>query len=59
MTIQVKDSEQLNEQYFPVVLFMMLNTVVPTFEILTFETLDETLKCDHPYKLLSCNFLYM
>ena len=30
------------EQYFPVVLFMMLYKVV-----LTFESVDEILKCDH------------
>ena len=30
------------EQYFPVVLFVMLYTVV-----LTFESVDEILKCDH------------
>jgi len=30
------------EQYFPVVLFIMLHTVV-----LTFESVDEILKCDH------------
>jgi len=30
------------EQYFPVVLFIMLYKVVPTFEFA-----DEILKCDH------------
>ena len=30
------------DQYFPVVLFIMLYKVV-----LTFESVDETLKCDH------------
>ena len=30
------------ERYFPVVLFIMLNEVV-----LTFESVDEILKCDH------------
>ena len=30
------------EQYFPVVLFIMLYKLV-----LTFESVDETLKCDH------------
>ena len=30
------------EQYFPMVLFIMLYKVV-----LTFETVDEVLKCDH------------
>ena len=38
MTIQMKAIEQ----YFPVVLFSMLYKVV-----LTFESVDEILKCDH------------
>ena len=38
MTIQIK----VTEQYFPVVLFIMLYKVV-----LTFEFVDEILKCDH------------
>ena len=38
MTIQIKATEQ----YFPVVLFIMLYTVV-----LTFESVREILKCDH------------
>ena len=38
VTIQMKASEQ----YFPVVLFIMLYKVV-----LTFESVDEILKCDH------------
>jgi len=38
MTTQVKATEQ----YFPVVLFIMLYKV-----ILTFEFVDEILKCDH------------
>ena len=38
MTIHMKATEQ----YFPVVLFIMLYKVVPTFE-----SLDEILKCDH------------
>ena len=38
MTIQMK----VTEQYFPVVLFIMLYKVV-----LTFESLGEILKCDH------------
>ena len=38
MTIQVKATEQ----YSPVVLFIMLCKVV-----LTFESVDEILKCDH------------
>ena len=37
MTIQMKATEQ----YFPVVLFVMLYKVV-----LTFESVDEVLKCD-------------
>ena len=38
MTIQMKATEQ----YFPVMLFIMLYKVV-----LTFECVDEILKCDH------------
>ena len=38
MTIQMKATEQ----YFPAVLFIMLYKV-----ILTFESEDEILKCDH------------
>ena len=38
MTIQVKAAEQ----YFPVMLFIMLYKVV-----LPFESVDETIKCDH------------
>ena len=38
VTIQIKASEQ----YFPVVLFIMLYKVV-----LTIESVDEILKCDH------------
>ena len=38
MTIQMKATEK----YFPVVLFIILYKVV-----LTFETVDEILKCDH------------
>ena len=38
MTIQM----EATEQYFPVILFIMLNKVV-----LTFEFVDEILKCDH------------
>ena len=38
MTIQMKATEQ----YFPVVLFIMLCAVV-----LTFESVDKILKCDH------------
>ena len=38
MTIQMKATEL----YFPVILFIMLYKVV-----LTFESVDEILKCDH------------
>ena len=38
VTMQMKASEQ----YFPVVLFIMLHKV-----ILTFESVDEIVKCDH------------
>ena len=38
VTIQIK----ANEQYFPVVLFIMLYKL-----LLTFESADEILKCDH------------
>ena len=38
VTIQMKATEQ----YFPVVLFIMLHKVV-----LTFESVDEILKCNH------------
>ena len=38
VTIEVK----VSEQYFPVVLFIMLHKVV-----LTFEYVDEILKCNH------------
>ena len=38
VTIQMKATEQ----YFPVVLFIMLYKVVQTFE-----SVDEILKCDH------------
>ena len=45
------------EQYFPVVLFIMLYKVV-----LTFESVDEILKCDHSNKsywaVLSCGNVY-
>ena len=41
MTTQVKATEQ----YFPVVLFIMLYKVV-----LTFVSVDEILKCDHSEK---------
>ena len=40
MTIQMKAID--HEQYFPVVLFIMLYKVV-----LPFESFGETLKCDH------------
>ena len=38
VTIQMKTTEQ----YFPVVLFIMLSKV-----LLTYEYVDETLQCDH------------
>ena len=41
VTIQMKTIEQ----YFPVVLFIMLYKVV-----LTFESVDEILKCGHSYE---------
>ena len=42
------------EQYFPVVLFIMLYKVV-----LTFESVDEILNCDHSNEgLLSSTFLW-
>jgi len=53
VTIQIKAIEQ----YFPVVLFIMLCKVV-----LTFEYVDEILKCDHSNKsywtVLSCGAVY-
>ena len=53
VTIQVKATEQ----YFPVVLFIMLYKVV-----LTFESVDEILKCDHSnesyWAVLSCGTVY-
>ena len=45
------------EQYFPVVRFIVLYKVV-----LTFESVDETLKCDHSHEsysaLLLCGAVY-
>ena len=45
------------EQYFPVVLFIMLYKV-----ILNFESVDEILKCDHSnesyWAVLSCGAVY-
>ena len=53
MTIQMKATEQ----YFPVVLFIMLYKVV-----LTFQSVDEILKCDHSnesyWAVLSCGAVY-
>ena len=53
VTIQMKASEQ----YFPVVLFIMLYKVV-----LTFESVDEILWCDHSdesyWAVLSCGAVY-
>ena len=46
------------EQYFPVVLFIMLYKVVSTFE-----SVDEILKCDHStesyWAVLSCGAVYV
>ena len=53
VTIQMKATEQ----YFPVVLFIMLYKMV-----LTFESVDEILKCDHSsesyWAVLSCGTVY-
>ena len=53
MTIQIKATEQC----FPVLLFMMFYKVV-----LTFESVDEILKCDHSNEsyqaALSCGAVY-
>ena len=53
MTIQIKATEQ----YFHVVLFIMLYKVV-----LTFKSVNETLACDHSNEsyraLLSCGTVY-
>ena len=53
VTFQMKATEQ----YFPVVLFIMLYKVV-----LTFESVDEILKCDHSnesyWAVLSCGTVY-
>ena len=53
VTIQVKATEQ----YFPVVLFIMLYTVV-----LIFDSVDEILECDHSdesyWAVLSCRTVY-
>ena len=53
VTIQMKATEQ----YFPVVLFITLYKVV-----LTFESVDEILKCDHSnesyWAALSCGTVY-
>ena len=53
VTIQMKATER----YFPVVLFIMLYKVV-----LTFESVDEVLKCDHSnesyWAILSCGAVY-
>ena len=53
VTIQMKATEQ----YFPVVLFIMIYKVV-----LTFDSMDETLKCDHSKEsylaVLSCGTVH-
>ena len=41
-SLSVTNQMKATEQYFPVVLFITLYKVV-----LTFESVDETLKCDH------------
>ena len=41
-SLSVTTQMKATEQYFPMVLFIMLNKVV-----LTFESVDEILKCDH------------
>ena len=46
-TVQIKAIEQ----YFPVVLFVMLYKVV-----LTFESVDEILKCDYSMKVIEQYF---
>ena len=43
--VKVTSKMEATEQYFPVVLFIMLYKVV-----LTFESVDEILKCDHSNK---------
>ena len=48
MTIQLKATEQ----YFPVVLFIILFKVV-----LTFESVDKILKCDHLNEAVEQNYL--
>ena len=40
--LKCEHSVKVTQQYFPVVLFIMLYKVV-----LTFESVDEILKCDH------------
>ena len=53
VTVQLKNTEE----YFPVVMFIMLYKVV-----LTFESADEILKCDHSNEsysaILSCGTVY-
>ena len=53
VTIQMKAIETSIEQYFPVVLFIM-----PYKVVLTFESVEEILKCDHSNEnygaVLSC-----
>ena len=53
VSIQLKNTEE----YFPVILFIMLYKVV-----LTFESADEILKCDHSnesyWAILSCGTVY-
>ena len=50
------------EQYFPVVLFIMLYKVVLTLDSVNFESVDEISKCDHSNEsysaVLSCGAVY-
>ena len=50
--LSVTTEMKATEQYFPVVLFIMLYKVV-----LTFESVDEILWCDHSNEL-SCGTVY-
>ena len=56
-TQSVTTQMKANEKYFPVVLFIVLYKVV-----LTFESMDEILKCDHSnesyQEVLSCGAVY-
>ena len=56
-SLSVPIQMKATEQYFPAVLFIILYKVV-----LTFETVDEILKCDHSNEsyrpVLSCGAVY-